>query len=155
MPAFHQPYADAIENQLDFPGQITLRVLVPGSQTGGTLAVFEDIVQPDIGPPRHIHHDQDETFLVEEGQFVFEIDGTRISAGAGDAAYVPRGTVHAFRNVGTHAGRLRYIFSPALETEKMFRAFHAAAAGGAPSAEDMVRIAGQYGQEFVGPPLTP
>jgi quercetin dioxygenase-like cupin family protein len=153
MPTFHQPYDKAIEQQLDFPGQITLRVLIPGSVTGGTLAVFEDIVQPDIGPPRHIHPEQDETFLVEDGQFAFEIDGTRVEAGPGDVAFVPRGTVHAFRNIGTGAGRLRYVFSPALQAEEMFRAFHTAAAGGAPSAQDMQRIALRYGQTFVGPPL--
>lgn len=155
MPGFHRPYADAIEQQLDFPGQITLRVLIPAAATGGTLAVFEDIVQPDIGPPRHIHPDQDETFLVEEGQFAFEIDGTRVNAGPGDVAFVPRGTVHAFRNIGTQAGRLRYVFSPALKAEEMFRAFHAAAAGGAPPKEDMERIVGEYGQVFTGPPLEP
>ena len=69
MPVFHQTYADAIEHQLDFPGQITLRVLIPGRATGGTVAMFEDIVQPSIGPPRHIHTEQDETFFVEEGVF--------------------------------------------------------------------------------------
>ena len=54
---------------LDFPGAITFRVLLSGAQTGGTHAVFEDIVQPGVGPGRHVHRDQDETFLFEEGQF--------------------------------------------------------------------------------------
>ena len=60
---------------LDFPGAITFRVLLSGTQTGGTHAVFEDIVQPGVGPGRHIHHEQDETFLFEEGDFDVEIDG--------------------------------------------------------------------------------
>ena len=89
----------------DFPGQITLRVLLSGTQTDGSLAVFEDIVEPGVGPGRHIHRDQDETFFVEAGLFDLEADGTRLRGlGPGDMAFVPRGTVHAFRNIGGVAG---------------------------------------------------
>ena len=48
---------------LDYPGAITQRILLSGDDTNGTLSVFEDIVQPGIGPGRHIHNHQDETFL--------------------------------------------------------------------------------------------
>ena len=66
---------------------------------------------------------------------------------------MPRGTIHAFKNVGDTAGRLRYVFSPALKMEAMFRAFHGALASSELSMDDMERIAKEYGQTFVGPPL--
>lgn len=138
---------------LDFPGAITLRILLTGDQTGGTMEMFEDIVQPGIGPGRHIHHHQDETFFFLEGTFDVEIDGKPHHMTPGDVAFVPRGTVHAFKNVGDTPGRLRYIFSPALQAEAMFRAFHAALTADALTPDEMARIAKAHCQEFVGPPL--
>ena len=122
-------------------------------QTDGTLAVFEDVVQPGIGPGRHIHHGQDETFFFLEGTFDVEVGGVLHHVKPDDVAFVPRGTVHAFKNVGDTAGRLRYVFSPALQIEAMFRALHQAQECGDLTEEDMARIALDHGQEFVGPPL--
>ena len=138
---------------LDFPGAVTLRVLLSGSATNGTQAVFEDIVEPGIGPGRHIHHGQDETFLFLEGEFDVEIDGTIYHMAPGDVGFVPRGTEHAFKNVGKTKGRLRYIFSPALQMEEMFRALHAAQDTAELTEERMAEIATAYGQTFTGPPL--
>ena len=70
--------------ELKFLGGIRLRILLPTAATNGTVAVFEDIVEPGIGPGRHIHHGEDETFFVMEGQFAFEADGKRMEAGTGD-----------------------------------------------------------------------
>ncbi|KMW56348.1 hypothetical protein AIOL_001300 [Candidatus Rhodobacter oscarellae] len=149
----HTKYATA--ELLEFPPQIALRVMLAGADTGGAIAVFEDVVQPSVGPGRHIHHGEDETFFVLEGRFDVEIDGVRHHAGPGDVAFVPRGSVHAFRNVGDAEGRLRYAFTPAGDVEAMFRAMFDAADGGVPSMDDMARIARAHGQEFVGPPLEP
>lgn len=151
MPITHTPYASA--ETLDFPGAITLKILLSGQDTGGAQAAFEDIVAPGIGPGRHIHHDQDETFFFLDGAFDVEIGGTRHSMAPGDVAFIPRGTVHAFRNMGQTPGRLRYIFSPALTVEEMFRAFFAAQEGGTLTPDGMAEIAAAHGQEFVGPPI--
>ena len=138
---------------LDFPDAIELRVLLSGSNTDGSHAVFEDIVEPGVGPGRHVHHGQDETFLFLEGSFDVEIDGTLYHMEPGDVGFVPRETVHAFKNVGTTKGRIRYIFSPALEIEEMFRAFYHAQESGGLTEQTMVEIATVHGQSFAGPPL--
>ena len=75
---------------------------------------------------RHVHHGQDETFFFLEGSFDVEIDGVLYRMEPGDVGFVPREAVHAFKNVGTTKGRIRYIFSPALKIEEMFRAFYVA-----------------------------
>lgn len=151
MQPVHTEYTDA--ETLEFPGAIVLKVLLSGKATGGTHAVFEDLVLPGTGPGRHIHHEQDETFLFEEGAFDVEIGGVRHHMKPGDVGFVPRGTVHAFRNVGETVGRLRYVFTPAGRFEDMVRALYAASDGGAPEMDVMARIALEHGQEFVGPPL--
>jgi len=138
---------------LDFPGAIELRVLLSGSDTNGSHAVFEDIVEPGVGPGRHVHHGQDETFLFLEGAFDVEIDGVLYHMEPGDIGFVPREAVHAFKNVGEARGRIRYIFSPALEVEEMFRAFYAAQEAGGLTEPAMIEIAKAHGQSFAGPPL--
>lgn len=151
MKAVHSVYDQA--ERLEFPPQISLCILLSGDHTGGALAVFEDVVQPGVGPGRHIHHGQDETFFILEGRFDVEIAGVRHHAGPGDVAFVPRDTVHAFRNMAETPGRLRYAFTPAGDIEAMFRALYDAGHGGVPSTEDMAAIALRHGQEFVGAPL--
>ncbi|WP_108816769.1 cupin domain-containing protein [Loktanella sp. Alg231-35] len=138
---------------LNFPGAITLRVLLSGSQTDGNQAIFEDIVEPGIGPGRHIHHGQDETFFFLEGSFDVEIDGALYHMEPGDIGFVPRETVHAFKNVGSTPGRLRYVFSPALQMEDMFRALYQAQGDGKLTEATMAQVAKDHGQTFVGPPL--
>ncbi|MGI9425069.1 MAG: cupin domain-containing protein [Hyphomicrobiaceae bacterium] len=144
---------DGEGERLVFPGAIELTILVPGSASNGAFAIFEDVVQPGVGPPRHIHRSQDEVFFVLHGSFDIEIDGQLSHASAGDIAYVPRGAVHAFKNVGSEPGRLRYTFTPAGDTEAMFRAFYNAAQSDELVPERMAEIAARYDQEFVGPTL--
>jgi len=147
----HTTYGNA--ETLIFPGAITLKVLLSGAQTGGSQAVFEDIVEPGIGPGRHIHFKQDEIFFFLEGTFDVEVGGVLHRMEPGDVAFIPRGTVHAFKNVGTTPGRLRYVFSPALTVEAMFRDMFAALQDGALTEDTMSEIALKHGQEFVGPPI--
>ena len=151
MKPLHVRY-NAVE-PLEFPGAITLRVLLSGSETNGAQAVFEDVVEPGVGPGRHIHHGQDETFFFLEGSFDVEIDNVLYHMQPGDIGFVPRETVHAFKNVGDTQGRLRYVFSPALKMEEMFRALYEAQGDEMLSEDVMTQIAAEHGQTFVGPPL--
>jgi len=136
-----------------FPDAITLKILLSGKDTNGNLAIFEDIVEPGIGPGRHIHHHQDETFFFQDGNFIAEVDGQMHEFKPGDIAFIPRGTVHAFKNIGDKPGKLRYIFSPAHTIEDMFRDFYQAFKAGELTKENMAEISIKHGQEFVGPPL--
>ena len=152
MKSIHTKYDDVESLEL-FDG-MTLKVLLSGSETGGLQAVFEDIVHPGLGPGRHIHHKQDETFLFLEGIFDVEIDGELFRMKAGDVAFIPKGVVHAWKNVGEGLARLRYIFSPALTIEQMFRDLNDAQANGGVTEEVMKQIAKSYpDQESAGPPL--
>lgn len=151
MKPVYTPY-DSAETMI-FPGAITLKVLLQASQTNGSQAIFEDIVEPGVGPGRHIHHHQDETFFFLNGTFDVEVAGQLYHMTPGDIAFIPRGTVHAFKNVGSSRGRLRYVFSPAMTIEEMFREFYQVLEKGSLTQELMAKIALKHGQEFVGPPL--
>lgn len=148
----HKKY-DSAESLKLFEG-MTLKILLSSSDTNGLQAVFEDIVEPGLGPGRHIHHKQDETFLFLEGTFDVEIDGQLYRMSAGDTAFIPKGTIHGWKNAGDGIGRLRYIFSPALNIEEMFRAISSANELGGMTAELMQELAQVYPeQEAVGSPL--
>ena len=152
MNPIHKKYSE-VESLRLFEG-LAVKVLLTGSETGGLQAVFEDIVEPGVGPGRHIHHKQDETFLFLEGTFDVEIDGQVYKMSVGDTAFVPKGIVHAWKNVGNKQGRLRYIFSPALNIEKMFKDISNANIDEGISEAIMKKLASDYPeQETVGPPL--
>lgn len=144
---------DGDTEKLLFPDAIELAIIIPGAASNGAFAIFEDVVQPGVGPPRHIHPSQDEVFFVLDGRFDIEIDGRVYGAETGDVAYVPRGSVHAFKNVGGAPGRLRYTFTPAGQTEAMFRALFAAEASGGLTPQQMREIAARHDQLIVGEPL--
>ena len=44
---------------------------LPSQMTGGAYALFEETTQPGDGPPPHIHHREDESFYVLEGEYEF------------------------------------------------------------------------------------
>jgi quercetin dioxygenase-like cupin family protein len=94
------------------PGrQAVFRVL--SGETGGATAVFEESVPPGAGTPLHIHHPSDELILVRSGVFTFRIGDESRKVEAGGWVFVPRGLVHGWRNTGSAAGDLSFVFVPA------------------------------------------
>ncbi len=81
-------------------------------QTGGAYSLFEVASQPGTGPPPHIQHREEEAFWVLEGEYEFPIEGHTLTASAGSLLYVPKGTLHAHKNVGESVGRLLITQTP-------------------------------------------
>lgn len=81
--------------------------------TGDMLDYFELVVPAGKGAPLHIHHKNDETLHVLEGEFTFQIEETESKAPPGTFLNVPRGVAHKFTNVGTSEGRLIGTFTSA------------------------------------------
>lgn len=48
---------------------------VVGEDTGGAFALSELTARPEFGPPPHMHHREDESYYVLEGEFEFMDDG--------------------------------------------------------------------------------
>jgi quercetin dioxygenase-like cupin family protein len=60
------------------------------------LSILENIMPHGFSPPLHVHHSENETFYVLEGNFRFEMDGKSTIAGPGDVVHVPAGAKHSF-----------------------------------------------------------
>jgi mannose-6-phosphate isomerase-like protein (cupin superfamily) len=85
---------------------------VPSQRTGGAYSLFEVVTQPGAGPPPHVQHREDEAFYVLEGEYEFLVDGNTLRAGSGSLVYVPKGALHAHRNVGEVPGRMLTTHTP-------------------------------------------
>jgi mannose-6-phosphate isomerase-like protein (cupin superfamily) len=90
----------------------TMTFKATGESTGGSLLFFENLTTPDGGPPPHIHTREDEFFYVLDGTFEIRIGDELHALGPGGFAYVPRGTVHNFRNTAETASRILVGFTP-------------------------------------------
>lgn len=91
----------------------TMTLKATGESTGGSLVLLENLTAPGGGPPPHIHTREDEFFYVLDGTFTVRIGDELHSLGPGGYAYVPRGTVHNFRNTADTPSRLLVGFTPA------------------------------------------
>lgn len=121
-------------------------VLVTREKTGAALGLFRQTIAPESGPPAHFHRAADEFFYVVSGEFSFRLGERVVSAPARSVVFVPRGTVHAFRNVGTKPGVLLVGVTPG-----GFEGIFAQRQGVDPETDQaLMRM---YDMEIVGPPL--
>jgi quercetin dioxygenase-like cupin family protein len=121
-------------------------VLATREQTGAALGLFRQTIAPESGPPAHVHRAADEFFYVVSGEFSFRLGERVVSAPAHSVVFVPRGTVHAFRNVGTEPSVLLVGVTPG-----GFEGIFAKRQGVDPETDQaLMRM---YDMEIVGPPL--
>lgn len=98
--------------KLSFPGGDFASIMLNSEETGGTFAVLACTQAPDSGPPLHIHHNEDELFLIVEGRYSFFANERWVEVGAGGAVYLPKGIAHCYRNIGATTGRHWVITTP-------------------------------------------
>jgi quercetin dioxygenase-like cupin family protein len=86
---------------------------VVGEDTGGAFALEELMAHTQLGPPPHIHHREDETYYILEGEFEFMDEGRTFTAGPGAFVYLPKGRLHAHKNAGDTPARALVLVVPA------------------------------------------
>ena len=129
---------------------------IPSQRTGGAYALFEVVSHPGAGPPPHVQHREDESFYVLEGEFEFSSGDESLRAGAGSLLYVPKGTLHAHKNVGEGVGRMLVTQTPGGLYEQFFQEVGRAVDGEAGplvfedqlDAGRIVEVAAKYGVEI-------
>ncbi len=88
-------------------------ILLEGSDTQQQYTVMEATLPPGGGPPRHLHHREDETFLVLSGEVTFFVGDTVTVLKKGGFLFAPRGIPHHFRNTGSAEATLLETALPA------------------------------------------
>lgn len=128
------------------------RTILSSAETGGRMSITDSVSPPASGPPRHIHHDADETFVMLSGEVEVWLEGDCYFRGPSETMFIPRGSEHSFRVVGESPARHLVILTPG-----GFEGFFSEmAAGQFRIPQDMAtieQIAERYHLSFTGPLL--
>ncbi len=138
-------------------GRMTVKA--GSAETGRAFSQIETDDPQGTGPPLHVHHNEDETFYVLEGEVTVQVGDDRIDLAAGDFLFGPRDIPHAYI-VRSERARMLVTASPG-GVEEVFVALGAPAVGSEPPTaavmppmDELMRRFGEYGCEILGPPLS-
>ena len=153
----HLPGGVGIRSLWVFGELLTYKI--PSQRTGGAYTLFEVSTQPGAGPPPHVHHREDESFYVLEGEYEFLGDSYSRKVETGSLIYVPKGALHAHKGVGDRSGRMLLIQTPGGLYERFFEKVGKPADRGAasldiedqPDMEKVAKVAAEYGIEIHQP----
>lgn len=137
-----------------------VRVRLSNRDNAAGLSVLDQMLPPDFSPPLHVHHHEDETFCIVEGQFRFEVDGASLRCGPGDVVHAPAGSIHSFLVLSPEGGRCLTITQGGFE-DMVRQASRPAANDGLPEQvpptpaqqQMLARVCLSNGIELLGPPL--
>src|SRR5581483_8158198 len=85
-------------------------IKLTGAQTNGGLTVVEVTIPPGRMCPPHVHHREEETFLVLEGSATYQIGDQEIDARPGEFIVGPRDIPHRFK-VGEDGARVLFLLT--------------------------------------------
>jgi quercetin dioxygenase-like cupin family protein len=138
-------------------GRITVKV--GGAETGGAFAQVETDDPRGAGVPRHVHHNEDETFYVLEGELTAIVGDERIELSAGDYLFAPREVPHTYVVRSERARMLATISAAGIE--QLFVSLGVPVTGPEapteavmPPMDELMRTFAAYGVEILGPPLS-
>lgn len=93
--------------------------LCQAEKTGKAWSLMEASLPRDAGPPLH-EHPWDEAYYVLAGELRFTLGDEKAVLKAGDFAYAPGGTLHAFQGASAEPARVLIFDAPAA-AEAFFR----------------------------------
>jgi len=127
---------------------IPMLIRVHGRDTNGIVSVVESRDVPAGGPPPHIHHREDETFQILEGEYEWTVGDKKFVAGKGETIFAPRGIPHTYRYIGQPPGRLMCVITPA-GFEEFFEEIGALSPQQQQDIPRVMEIAKKFGLEFL------
>src|SRR6266545_1967672 len=138
-------------------GRVTVKA--GDAETGHAFSQIETDDPRGTGPPLHLHHNEDETFYVLEGEVTVLVGEERFDLSAGDYCFGPRETAHAYI-VRSERARMLVTANPA-GVEQAFVSLGVPVTGSEPPTDavmppmdELMRLFAGYGCEILGPPLS-
>jgi len=130
---------------------IPMLIRIHGPDTGGVLSVVESHDVTGGGPPPHIHHREDETFQILEGEYEWTVGGKTFVAKQGTTIFAPRDIPHPYRYLGQTPGRLMCVITPA-GFEGFFEEIGALSPQQQQDIPRVMEVGKKYGLEILPPP---
>ncbi len=82
-----------------------VKIRVSGDNNSDEFSVLEHEAYYEDSSPLHIHHTEDEIFIVLEGDFLFVIDSIEHRLKTGETILAPKGIPHQYRVESEKGGR--------------------------------------------------
>ena len=130
---------------------IPMVIRIRGRDTGGVVSAVESHDVPGGGPPPHIHHREDETFQILEGDYEWTVGGKTFIAQKGTTIFAPRGVPHTYRYLGQTPGRLMCVITPS-GFEGFFEEIGALSPQQQQDIPRVMEIGKKFGLEILPPP---
>jgi quercetin dioxygenase-like cupin family protein len=130
-------------------------VKLTASLTDGHVGLWYWIGRRGAASPLHVHHREDEQFLVVDGQIRFFIEDERIDAGPGDLVFLPREIPHAYLVTSDTVKAVGMVTPGGFEaffTDAGAPVVAGETSGPPPGTAAMVDAALRHGVEVLGPP---
>lgn len=89
-----------------------LTFLATGQDTQGRFALIELVGRQGNVPPPHIHHREDETFYILEGEMIASVGGQEVKGTPGTMIFLPRNVLHSFE-IESEQLRMLVLLTPA------------------------------------------
>jgi quercetin dioxygenase-like cupin family protein len=103
-------------------GQLAIRFLLEGKDSGGALAMFEfDVAAGGKVPAAHSHDAYEETIYGLQGVMTFTVSEQRAEIRPGEVLCIPRGAVHRFDNLHTETAKCLAVLTPGILGPEYFR----------------------------------
>ena len=140
-----------------YRGTSVVTFLLSSEDTNNALSIVEFSILAGTEPPPHIHDNEDEVFLIKEGEITFIIGDNLVKAFPGDVVFAPRAVAHSFR-INTPAATMRTIMTPG-NFDKFFWKQSTPYSAGAPvkpvgppsqsAIDSVIKLASEFGVRFV------
>jgi mannose-6-phosphate isomerase-like protein (cupin superfamily) len=116
---------------LTMPDGTSFVVVESAADSGGRRIEFEITMAPGaLGPPKHFHPRQEESWNVLEGELSVFVDEGWRTLGEGESLAIAPNTVHTLRNRSQGVVRFRDVHEPALDFQEYIEALDRLSAAG-------------------------
>jgi mannose-6-phosphate isomerase-like protein (cupin superfamily) len=137
-----------------------MSVKATANTTGGAFGLVESLVAPGFSPPMHVHHREDESFYILEGELTMQCGDKRFRASAGAFVFLPREVPHTFVVEGDRPARMLTLLTPGGGEGVFIEGGRPPEGDGLPPVsppdiEKLKQVSARFGAEIVGPPIAP
>ncbi len=120
-------------------------------------ASIDTLAPGKLGCPYHLHHAQEEMFVVLEGEGTLRVAGEMLALRTGDVVFIPPGPEYPHQIINTSGATLRYLSVSTQETPEICEypdsgKFLAEAKDGTGSAFDVIHAKGENLDYWEGEP---